>query len=370
MTNGAHNVKQFEYFADRDLSHAFDLQTGVLKREEIIGYVSYLISKGKPFTFGIADIDNFKTVNDTYGHVRGDVALSAMAEYLCEKFDGIGVVGRYGGDEFMLVLEDYSEYKDVWTVAHSVNMDIGKVRAEGCKGLSMTITMGLCRYPHDAANFSELLALADKALYRGKMKGRNCFIIYLEEKHKNIDINDAVERRYSSTHLCSRVFTYLTSSKDMCAGIQTLFHKIVAYFMVDHICIETRKGTRFHVIHRLSKVRDFSKLDYDEINNLLNNAGLAYFNKISNLHEEDYGPVIKQLQQTQVSSGVYCKISAFGNEYGFIRVDMTDTARIWQQDDLNVLVIAANTIGLMLYYQNKTIDGLPECKPILVGGED
>ena len=366
----ADNVKKFEYFADRDLSYAFDSLTGVLKREEIIGYVNSLISEGKAFTFGIADIDNFKTVNDTYGHVRGDAALRSMAEYLCKTFAGKGVIGRYGGDEFMLVLEGCSEYKDIWALGHAVNMDIGSVRTEGCRELSMTITMGMCRYPLDARSYNDLLKLADKALYRGKMKGRNCFIIYLEEKHKDININDIIERKYSGMHLCSRVFTYLTSSEDIAEAIGILFRRIVSYFMVDHICIETRGGMHFQVIHKLSKLREFHKLNYDDVSNLLNNAGLAYFNRMASLREEDYGPVIKQMKDSQISSGVYCKIKAFGNEYGYIRVDMTDTVRIWQQDEINVIIIAANTIGLMLYYQGRTIEEMPQTQPVFIGEEE
>lgn len=370
MENCGYNVKNFEYFSGRDLSYAFDTLTGVLKREEIIGYVNYLISQNKPFAFAIADIDNFKTVNDTYGHVRGDVALGAMAKYLCKKCGKAGVVGRYGGDEFMLVLEGYSEYKEIWSIGHSINMDIGSVKPEGCKGLSMTITMGVCRFPMDAKSYADLLTLADKALYRGKMKGRNCFIIYLEEKHKDITVNDIIERKYSGMLLCSRVFTYLTSSHDISSGMETLFRRIVAYFMVDHICVETRKGMNFQVIHKLSKLREFNRLDYDEVSSLLNNAGLAYFNKIENLRDEDYGPVIKDIKDQQISSGVYCRIAAYDKVYGYIRVDMTDTVRIWQQDEINVIIIAANTIGLMLYYQGKTIDDLPVCQPIFVGGEE
>ena len=129
--------------------------------------------------------------------------------------------------------------------------------------------------------------------------------------------------------------------------------------MVDHMCIQTRKGINFEVIHNLSKNKQFVPIDYDGINAYFNNLGLVYFNKVEDMREEDYTEILRDLRAQHISSALYCKISAFGEEYGFVRVDMTDTVRIWQSTEMDLITITAHLIGVLLHYQGKTLDDLP-----------
>ena len=363
-----YDVRNFEYFKYRDLSYAFDALTGVLMREEVTEYVRHLLESGVPFTFAIVDVDNFKTVNDTYGHIKGDSVLAVAAGYLCEKLGPRGIVGRFGGDEFMMVLEGVTDYKDIWDIGHDINMNIGALKFPGIKGLSITVTMGISRSPVDGKTYDGLLALADKALYRGKMKGRNCFIIYLPEKHRDIDITKSRDNRYTTAHLCSRVFGYLTGGDGIEEGMALLFRQFVAYFMVDHICVETRRGINFQVIHPLAKNKTFEHIDYAAVGKYFNNIGLAYFNKVEELTDGGDG-VVDAMRAQHVSSALYCRISAFGRDYGYIRVDMTDTVRIWQQTEMDILIVAANAIGVLLHYQGKTLDEMPLQEVFVMSGE-
>lgn len=365
----AYDVKNFAYFRGRDLTYSFDPLTGVLTREEVSEYVKYLLKQQQPFSFGIADIDNFKSVNDSFGHMAGDKVLAATAEYICGKVGSSGVVGRFGGDEFIIVLEGICDYKEVWNLGHDINMNIGGLEFEGLKGLAITLTMGITRSPADGKTFDGLLALADKALYRGKMKGRNCFIIYLPEKYRGLEMTEVGEKKFTSPHLCSRVFRYLTATDEIEDGIELLFKQFSAYFMVDHICVETGRGMNFQVVHRLAKNKHFRHIDYSDISAYFNNIGLAYFNKVEDMKEEDYTSLLKDLRDQHISSALYCKIGAFGREYGFIRVDMTDTVRIWQQNEKELIVVMANAMGLLLHYQGKTLEDMPVRAPFFAGEE-
>ncbi|MDE5788886.1 MAG: diguanylate cyclase, partial [Clostridia bacterium] len=76
-----YSLSHFEYFKDRDLSHSLDTLTGILNREALMGYVNWLIENNKKFSFFLVDVDNFKNVNDTYGHLVGDIVISQMAAY-------------------------------------------------------------------------------------------------------------------------------------------------------------------------------------------------------------------------------------------------------------------------------------------------
>ena len=74
-----YDVKNFTFFKQRDLTYSTDSLTGVLSRDEVAEYVRFLLSNEVPFSFAIVDVDNFKTVNDTLGHLLGDRVLAIFA---------------------------------------------------------------------------------------------------------------------------------------------------------------------------------------------------------------------------------------------------------------------------------------------------
>lgn len=73
-----YTLNHFEYFKNRDLSHSLDYLTSILNREALVQYLAWLIKEGKPFSFFIVDIDNFKNINDTYGH---QVAIRSLLKW-------------------------------------------------------------------------------------------------------------------------------------------------------------------------------------------------------------------------------------------------------------------------------------------------
>ena len=167
-----------------------DYLTGVVSRGHILWFAQWLIEKEIPFSFAMLDLDNFKFINDTYGHHVGDQVLVKVAEGLREVLDGIGLVGRFGGDEFLIVnLRDvtYDANKAFLKGLYEGKVLRKNIRLEDCSPF-ITGTVGCATYPKDAQNYTRLFELIDKTLYRGKCKGRNCHIIYVEEKHRDIEI--------------------------------------------------------------------------------------------------------------------------------------------------------------------------------------
>ena len=111
-----------DFFEDK--KDQVDELTGVYRRDVIVQYVDFLISENKPFSFAILDIDNFKYVNDDHGHLFGDEVLKAVAKKIQEEVENIGVVGRYGGDEFLI------------TYPPSVTAGFGREHTCPCRGCS------------------------------------------------------------------------------------------------------------------------------------------------------------------------------------------------------------------------------------------
>ena len=175
------------------ISDVLDPLTGAVSRRYMIGFVKALIEAKIPFTFGMVDLDNFKYINDTYGHQVGDGVLEHLVNDLTEFLGDKGVVGRFGGDEFLFVNFvdlDYTEKKSFCLEMYPGGRVLRKsVKVEDVE-LFVTGTTGLSTFPEDAPDYDSLFEEIDKTLYRGKTKGRNCYIIYVPEKHANIVIKE------------------------------------------------------------------------------------------------------------------------------------------------------------------------------------
>lgn len=363
-----YSLSQFEYFKDRDLSHSLDSLTGILSREALVKYLSWLIERDKHFCFFLVDVDNFKNVNDTYGHLVGDIVISQMAAYFVKMAGEKGVVARYGGDEFIMVFEGVDEYNDVWKIGHEINMRIGGIVFEGIPNLAITVSMGIARFPLDADSTQKLMEVADKALYRAKMKGRNCFIIYLPEKHANISLKKERDKQQTQMQLCYTLFGNLTAcGEDISQAVNSVFKSFISYYMFDHICLESKSDMNHSVVFTLSSQKHFKHIPMELIDSLMNSAGYINLNNALALNEEVYGEILREYEKQGIKSVLYCKISAYGKDYGYIRVDTANTNRIWQNNEIALVMTAANVIGMLLHYQKKTLEDLPLVAPTEAG---
>jgi diguanylate cyclase (GGDEF)-like protein len=127
----------------------------------------------EPFAVLLADIDHFKQINDTHGHPAGDRVLSSVAHLLQSHARGTDVVGRIGGEEFLIVLPN-SNVNDAERFAERLRGLVeGQAVRAGAQSLRATISVGIARVQGDDASVEAVIARADGALYRAKASGRN-----------------------------------------------------------------------------------------------------------------------------------------------------------------------------------------------------
>ena len=186
-------LAKYKYFDGAELNFVLDSLTGVISRQYILDFARKLVDSKTPFAMCMMDLDNFKYVNDSYGHHAGDICLQRIAEGLKTCVGENGLVGRFGGDEFVILYLKSNEYDDVHDFLADIYGEHGALRKflyiENVR-LYVTATTGSASYPKDADNYNELFMKMDKALYRGKSKGRNCYIVYVHEKHKDIVVSE------------------------------------------------------------------------------------------------------------------------------------------------------------------------------------
>lgn len=130
---------------------------------------------GERLTVAMFDLDRFKGVNDTYGHQAGDRVLEQLAEILRESAREIDRLGRYGGEEFMVLLPE-TGIDDAVVFVERVRREVARrpFDISDDQALRMTISAGVATYPHQRIKNAEMLVrLADEALYAAKSAGRN-----------------------------------------------------------------------------------------------------------------------------------------------------------------------------------------------------
>jgi diguanylate cyclase (GGDEF)-like protein len=162
-------------------SATYESMTGLLRREAILATLDQELERAvryqRPLSVGMADLDHFKRVNDTHGHLTGDALLKRVAQTLASGLRSTDALGRYGGEEFFFVLPE-TDLDGAAQVAEKLrrNVELLQDPVEGAEGLSVTISIGLAELTAGGitpVTGEALIAAADRKLLEAKRAGRN-----------------------------------------------------------------------------------------------------------------------------------------------------------------------------------------------------
>lgn len=167
-------VRDIRVQYEEDVLHRDEL-TGVLRREAFIRRVDYLVRKQRPFSLVMVDLDNFKAINDTYGHGVGDAVLKFTTDTFRSALRDTDIICRMGGDEFAVALTGVTERERVLEIIGRIMDQLAASEIMPGRGHRIYLSVGVKVYlPEDGApSFQELYAEADAALYRTKYRGKN-----------------------------------------------------------------------------------------------------------------------------------------------------------------------------------------------------
>lgn len=339
------DLNKYDYFKNVNIDYALDSLTGVLSRANILGYAKELIKNKIPFAMAILDIDNFKLVNDNYGHKIGDECLKSVGSNLAKYVGDDGLVGRYGGDEFIILYLKGTSYNEVHDYIEKLCNEGNIVRRKMVIddiSFFVTSTIGSAAYPRDAEDFDELFSSVDKALYRGKTKGRNCFIVYIKDKHKDIEIKNKEKT--------SLPYMYQKISK--IAEDKRISNSIKIKNMLDFI----QESLQISEASMLFSDKTFinSGLSYDYN---INDECLDVFKELTKendifvpkeIHEiNETKKVVNFIKDKKIVTFIVSRIT-FGNKiFGYLILFEGKITRIWQEKEVALLLYMNKIIELL-----------------------
>ncbi len=344
-------LSRYRYFYDllqtNKITYLLDPLTGVISREVFISFVKDLIANNTPFTLSILDLDNFKSINDNYGHHGGDAVLLNVASGLKKALDNFGIVGRFGGDEFIYVDLVHLDYKskhdflfDLYESNHAILRKI--ISFENCRPF-ISGTTGCTTYPTDAKTYDELFANADKTLYKGKVKGRNCYIIYVSEKHKNIAVQKLVkEELYMQMYRLSQDFERAPSIMDK---LNTIYLNLVDISKIQYLLYIDKTGTIFDCA--TSKMIGIT----NNFKNILGDIAVTSSNLSSDPNTMDY-KIHNEIKMVSAKSLLISRIYLDNRYYGHLVCTDQRNSRIWQPDEKALMYFITKCLVSYLFQKN------------------
>ena len=168
--------ENYTLYKQLDQKSKHDPVLNILTRTEFMNRLNFILKKKNSPDFGIImiDVDNFKSINDSHGHIFGDSALNQTVNAIKELLDKNDMIARYGGDEFILYINSFKDIKELLIKAEKIrkSIEVNTIKLNGSKS-SLTISLGVSVYPYDGRTLDELLNNADNMLYKSKDSGKN-----------------------------------------------------------------------------------------------------------------------------------------------------------------------------------------------------
>lgn len=337
-----------EVLKSRDISNVVDSLTGLISRRYMLEFIQNLVENKVPFTLALMDLDNFKFINDTYGHKTGDGVLAGLSNDLERYLEDYGIAGRYGGDEFLIVNfrdHSYDEIKAFYTGLYSdYNVLRKNIYLGDCEPF-VTGTIGSAVFPEDAQDYESLFGLVDKTLYRGKIKGRNCYIIYVEEKHKDISIQELAGRDiYNIFRDLSRKFD---SQSELSDKLKAMLDILTGDMRISDLYYVGNDNhfRNVSVGDSLGWVNDLDKLIKDDIYTT---------NEIRDMESKSRS-MFELCKAKEFETVLIVRIGIQDETFGYLVCAEPRNLRIWQDDEYAIMFFVARMLAVYMQASGEKI---------------
>lgn len=342
-----------------------DVMTGVFNKATAERRISQSLAAAEPGQMQALlcfDIDDFKQINDRYGHLFGDEILREIARRTLRLFEAEGFVGRFGGDEFVVFLQDVSSREMVEQRAEQLTAVFYGLSGSTGPAFSASGSIGIALYPQDGETFRELYANADHALYAAKMKGKNGYAFYDPAADGALYVQQA---RYSKDNIdrplpvkgdmASYIFHILYESADIEAAIPRMLEVAGRYYHVSRAYVfenseDGRRGSNTFewcgegVEPEIDRLQDISYEETDDYLTNFDDNGLFYCSDTAELSAS----AADLLAEQGIQAVLQCAIMNDGVIRGFVGFDECRENRLWTKEEIDTLSFVARILSIFL----------------------
>lgn len=339
---------------DSDTQYAMDAGIPILNKKAITEYAQNVMAKGHGKVYlTVLDLDNFKAVNDTYGHMYGDEVLIKTAEIIKNNLGDYGMVGRIGGDEMMIVFTKVENQTELRNILRSIRMDVAWAYKGQDEKMQITCSMGAAAFPEHGHDYEEIFRLADRMLYIAKQKGKNRYVIYTPELHDapkgEQDVSDnnfellredkaGVMQRLVEQFLVKKVVTYADELTKVgyCFELDEI---VMVYGGMKVSTTWNRNG-----IFNDKETGVFLKPE-EGFEESFDANGIYAVNGIFNLEGKLPG-LAAALLERGIESALFYKICSKGRMTGFMMFAKKKHRQMWSEIDKALLAVVGKTMEL------------------------
>lgn len=343
-----------------NLEYARDTGIPILNKKSITDYAKRAMAvSGNKVCLVILDLDNFKTVNDTLGHMVGDEVLIRTAEIIKLALGDLGILGRIGGDEMMIIFPQVESETELRNTMRTIRTNIEWEYKDKYPNVQVTCSMGAAVYPDNGDSYDEIFALADKMLYIAKSKGKNRYVIYVPEIHGSIikpdqnttgDVLQKVQGNKSGImqqlveqFLLRRVMTYeqMITSVGNCFKLDEIVLVHGERLANSSISIWSHDGYSSGIHDQ-----EFSAIEPDFMDRFDNNNTLV-INAIASL-ESKSAILYNKLKSSGVESVFFYKFSDTSKYKGYLIFAKATRRQMWSEEDKVLLAIVGKIVEMSM----------------------
>ncbi|WMJ90646.1 bifunctional diguanylate cyclase/phosphodiesterase [Anaerocolumna sp. MB42-C2] len=325
-------------------------------------------------SFLLIDIDNLKRINETCGHIYGDIVLETFAAYLAQTVEDGDILGRIDGDGFVVIHNTIKDKDDIYYMPQTI-CSLVRENLPGLKeDVKLTVSIGISNFPKDGTTYEELLQKADIALNKAKISGKDKFVIYNSELNINIFEGEMEQKRNkkkkkqnyedildAEKRLLNYAFDILSEGNSVEVSIHKIFTEIGKYYNLSRITIfenetinQKARVTYEWLNAGISPCIAIPKSDYlaKQYKEMFINNSIYYFEDITRI---DISSELKWFyEQMNIKSLVQCAINDSNQLIGTVNFEDCEKARIWPKSQLNTLLIITKVVSnYILQLRNK-----------------